>query len=149
MPNHMQVNLAGIDVDEGLANLLEGLWEAGISTQFSCQGNPGVAMILFPTVTDGLRFVEETLAATGTYGCYAGRLSMHISHPWPASDGPSRFVVEWPPAFTPVWEAAWNGEAMPLSDVLAICEGLEASHCPVAARREAEALSDRKGAENA
>lgn len=137
MPKHKQVNLAGIDVDEGLVNILENVWEAGISTQFSCQGDPGVAMILFPTVTDGLRFVEETLAVTGTYGCYTGRLSMRIAGPMPRTDGPSRFVVEWPPEFTPVWEAAWNGEAIPLSDVLAICERMDSTHCPVSAARAA------------
>lgn len=137
MASHKQINLKGVEVDEGLVDLLENVWEAGINTQFSCQGGTNPAMIVFPTVTDGLRFVEETLAVTGTYGCYTGRLMMQIVNPWPA-DGPSRFLVEWPAEFTPVWEAAWNGEAMPLRDVLDICERMKPTHCPVSALKAAE-----------
>lgn len=128
MTTHRQINVNGIDVDEGLAVLLESLWEAGIETQYSCQGDPGSAMIVFPTVTDGLRFVQETLAVTGYYGCYAGRLTMQISPPLPRDlsrwmeHSPVRLHVEWPARFTQVWEAAWNGTPMALDDVLELAE---------------------------
>lgn len=141
MTTHVQVNVQGINVDEGLADLLKMLWDAGIWTQYSCQGGPSPAMILFPTVTDGLRFVQETLAVTGTYGCYTGQLSMHIAGPIPGVPGPMRFCVEWPAAFTPVWISAWNGTPMSLDEVLDICGRLEASHCPVSAFAASEEAS--------
>lgn len=37
---HPQVELDGIEVDEGIADLLRALWSLGIATQFSCQGDP-------------------------------------------------------------------------------------------------------------
>lgn len=119
MTTHRQVNVNGIDVDEGLATLLEYVWEAGIQTQFSCQGDPGLAMILFPTITDGLRFVQETFAVTGYYTCYTDRLTMHIAGPVEDS---VRLIVEWPPRLTPAWEAAWNGTPLPLEDFLELAE---------------------------
>lgn len=119
MPSHQQVNVSGIDVDEGLATLLEYLWEAGIATQFSCQGGPSQAMIVFPTVTDALRFVQETLAVTGDYACYSDRLPIRVTAPMPGYVA-ARAIVRWPARCTPIWEAAWNGTPLPLDDALEI-----------------------------
>ena len=36
---HPQVEVAGIEVDEGMRDLLVSLWDLGLNTQYSCQGN--------------------------------------------------------------------------------------------------------------
>lgn len=48
-----------VEVDEGLADLLQEIWKAGIDTELSCQENqPGVAWIEFSGTTDAEFFLE-------------------------------------------------------------------------------------------
>ncbi|NKB72859.1 MAG: hypothetical protein GKR89_37800 [Candidatus Latescibacteria bacterium] len=68
MHQHQQVRVynpllgATIEVDEGLANLLQGLWVLGIRTENSCQENrPGVMWIEFPC-EDAARFLNLVAA---------------------------------------------------------------------------------------
>lgn len=71
---HRQVATSrGFEVDEGLAEMLEAMWDSGIDTQFSCQNvaysgwgyqpsNTGkFAHIVFPTVEDAVAFVGMTM----------------------------------------------------------------------------------------
>lgn len=37
---HPQVEVDGIEVDEGMRDLLVALWDLGLDTQYSCQGHP-------------------------------------------------------------------------------------------------------------
>jgi large subunit ribosomal protein L33 len=57
---HRQVTASnGVEVDEGLRDLLEALWSRGMSTDFSCQGDDdGIAHICFAYVADAWRFME-------------------------------------------------------------------------------------------
>lgn len=60
MTRHSQVCINGIDVDEGIAPLLKVLWEKGYRTQYSCQGNPDYAYILFGSFCQANEFLCET-----------------------------------------------------------------------------------------
>ena len=49
----------GVDVDEGIRDLLERLWSRGMATEFSCQGDDGgLAHICFARAADASRFTE-------------------------------------------------------------------------------------------
>jgi hypothetical protein len=58
--SHRQVAASnGIEVDDGIRDLLEALWSCGMSTEFSCQGDVnGLAHICFSCAADARRFVE-------------------------------------------------------------------------------------------
>ena len=57
---HRQVTASnGVEVDEGIRDLLEALWSRGMVTEFSCQGEDGeLAHICFTTAADAWRFME-------------------------------------------------------------------------------------------
>lgn len=57
-PAHRQVCTSiGVEVDEGIRDLLEVLWAHGMGTEFSCQGNAaGTAHICFARISDAMRF---------------------------------------------------------------------------------------------
>jgi hypothetical protein len=57
---HRQVAASnGVEVDEGIRDLLEALWSRGMATEFSCQGEHGeLAHICFARVADASRFME-------------------------------------------------------------------------------------------
>ena len=57
---HREVTASkGIDVDEGIRDLLEALWSRGMVTEFSCQGGRGEpAHICFACAADASRFAE-------------------------------------------------------------------------------------------
>jgi hypothetical protein len=57
---HRQVTAAnGVEVDEGIRELLEALWSHGMVTEFSCQGEHGeLAHICFARAADARRFME-------------------------------------------------------------------------------------------
>jgi hypothetical protein len=49
----------GIEVDEGIAELLEAVWSRGMATEFSCQGERGkLAHICFARPSDARRFMQ-------------------------------------------------------------------------------------------
>ncbi|MDT5186193.1 MAG: hypothetical protein QOJ20_3253 [Mycobacterium sp.] len=57
---HRQVTASnGVEVDEGIRELLEALWSRGMVTEFSCQGEYGeLAHICFTRAADARRFME-------------------------------------------------------------------------------------------
>lgn len=58
VPTHRQVHTSiGVQVDEGIRDLLEALWAHGLTTEFSCQGGEaGIAHICFANLSDAARF---------------------------------------------------------------------------------------------
>ena len=49
----------GVEVDEGIRDLLEALWSHGMVTEFSCQGEQGeLAHICFTHAADACRFTQ-------------------------------------------------------------------------------------------
>jgi hypothetical protein len=57
---HRQVTASnGVEVDEGIRELLEALWSRGMATEFSCQGqHDALAHICFTRAADAQRFIE-------------------------------------------------------------------------------------------
>ncbi len=57
---HRQVMASnGVEVDEGIVELLEALWSRGMATEFSCQGEHGkLAHICFTRPSDARRFMQ-------------------------------------------------------------------------------------------
>jgi hypothetical protein len=57
---HRQVTASnGVEVDEGIRDLLEALWSRGMVTEFSCQGERDeLAHICFACAEDAWRFME-------------------------------------------------------------------------------------------
>lgn len=69
---HRQVTASnGVEVDEGILDLLEALWSRGMATEFSCQGDHGeLAHICFARAADARRFMEapgDFLITVGEY----------------------------------------------------------------------------------
>lgn len=58
---HRQVMASnGVEVDEGIRDLLEALWSRGMATEFSCQGDEAkLAHICFASIADAWRFLES------------------------------------------------------------------------------------------
>jgi hypothetical protein len=67
--HHRQISVQGIELDEGIAPLVETLWSSGYATQGSCEdmraedvppmfGADGVATIVFPNRRDSQRFTR-------------------------------------------------------------------------------------------
>lgn len=126
MTTHKQVEVDGINVDEGLADLLMLLWQRDIATQFSCQGggpDPDIdAMIVFSSVEYAVAFMRGTFDVTGYWNCYTDRMTFTMANPHDLFGGPVRAIVRWPHDFTQVWTAAWRGTPLDLDDVLEIAE---------------------------
>jgi hypothetical protein len=57
---HRQVTASnGVEVDEGIIELLEALWSRGMVTEFSCQGeHDRLAHICFARTVDAHRFMQ-------------------------------------------------------------------------------------------
>ena len=57
---HRQVVASnGVEVDEGIRDLLEAVWSRGMATEFSCQGEQGEsAHICFARASDAARFTQ-------------------------------------------------------------------------------------------
>ncbi|WP_102141666.1 hypothetical protein [Mycobacterium hubeiense] len=67
---HRQVTASnGVEVDEGIRDLLEALWSRGMATEFSCQGGPDeLAHICFTRAADARRFMEAPGDFLVTFG---------------------------------------------------------------------------------
>jgi hypothetical protein len=90
-PVHRQVIATnGVEVDEGIRDLLEALWIRGMVTEFSCQGGHGkLAHICFAQLVDAERFVDapgeffvtvgETRAWVDFPACLIGPLTRYWS----------------------------------------------------------------------
>jgi hypothetical protein len=58
---HPQVDACGTMVDEKLAPLLKAVWANNYRTNYSCQGDPGYAYILFADYTHAQAFMQRTI----------------------------------------------------------------------------------------
>jgi hypothetical protein len=76
---HRQVTASnGIEVDEGIRDLLEALWCRGMVTDFSCQGDDGeLAHICFARAADAHRF----MAAPGDFSITLGETRAWVDFP--------------------------------------------------------------------
>ena len=92
---HQQVEVQGRMVDEGMASLMEAVWGFGLQTVDCCQGGPETlfrwAWIQFPTLADGVRFLE----GTGYLGdwLYADNVHIYLTPPLLPQAGPSPMVL--------------------------------------------------------
>lgn len=83
--SHLFVNRRGIWVDEGIADLLEAVWDYGLRTKFSCEGGEELkrtlkdgtttvistteSYVMFNTVDDAVTFMRTTRKHLG-FGDY-------------------------------------------------------------------------------
>jgi hypothetical protein len=124
---HRQVPTSreGVQVDAGMAGLIEALWAAGVDTQFSCEcavdlqpsGDvaQGTALVVFATLEGAYRFVagvSEALWRT-TPGYALERVSLTLAarqegHPLM---GAQRAVVQFPAADVELITQAWRAAA--------------------------------------
>jgi hypothetical protein len=93
-PEHVQVDVDGIEVDEGIRDLLVAIWAEGLVTQFSCQGDADrfaprqgyrhlyVAQVVFSTIDDAVRFVTDCAAMIGERNFSEGGLTLTTMAPW-------------------------------------------------------------------
>jgi hypothetical protein len=120
---HRQVGTSrpGVEVDAGMAPLIEAIWDAGIGTQFSCEClvdrrpssdvENGSAMVLFATLDGAYRFLAglSEVLWHEYRGYDLGRLSLTLTaraegHPLM---GGQRAVVEFPAADLELITGAW------------------------------------------
>ena len=93
LPEHAQVELDGIEVDEGMAPLLGALWSLGLETQYSCQGHIDYylarkgplpyarSQIVFEDIDQGYRFVTKTLELLGHSAFRDGGIELDTMEP--------------------------------------------------------------------
>lgn len=118
MADHPQVEVDGIEVDEGMRDLLVVLWKLGLETQFSCQGEPDsftpnqpysgncAAHIVFADIADAYKFLTRTLELLDTPLHHEGGLSLHtMTRMYP--DTRERASVDFSPALLPRITQAW------------------------------------------
>ena len=87
---HRQVRASnGVEVDEGIRDLLEALWCRGMDTDFSCQGaESGFAHICFARAVDARRFAqarpdfEITLGETRAWVDFPAHLIGDLARYW-------------------------------------------------------------------
>jgi hypothetical protein len=117
LPNHPQVLTRGIEVDEHMAPLLNALWDLGLDTQFSCQGDeryfiPHEALlqqsrsqIVFADFDDACKFARKTIELLESTLQFEG--GIEITAMAPIDGGPNRAAVWFPPQLlkriTKVW----------------------------------------------
>lgn len=89
VPVHRQARTSiGVEVDEGIRDLLEALWAHGMSTEFSCQGNDaGMAHICFARISDAMRFA----AGPGDLEVTAGKRRAWVDFPAAGIDDLTRY----------------------------------------------------------
>lgn len=115
--HHRQVDARGIQVDERMPGLLIALWDLGLETQFSCQGDIGrfaprqsysgdyAAQIVFADIDDASRFVTKTIELLG-HGAYIdGGFTIYSMEPW--GDDTIRVEVRFSPEVLDEITALW------------------------------------------
>ncbi|MGW1740490.1 hypothetical protein ACWCPQ_16960 [Nocardia sp. NPDC001965] len=118
MPDHPQVEVDGIEVDEGMRDLLVALWKLELDTQFSCQGEPDsftpnqpysgnkAAHIVFGDISHAYKFLTKTLELLEMPPHYEGGLGLHtMTRLWPETS--DRASVEFSPELLPQITQAW------------------------------------------
>jgi hypothetical protein len=93
---HTRKDVNGRSVDEGMADLMQVIWDYGLRTVHSCQGGPERpsftwAWIQFWELSDGMKFLEGT-AYLGNW-CYADDLHLYLTAPILAQSPPSPVVM--------------------------------------------------------
>lgn len=86
---HRQVTASnGVEVDEGIRDLLEALWRRGMVTDFSCQGGHGeLAHICFAHAADANRF----MGSRGDFSITLGESRAWVDFPADLIDELSRY----------------------------------------------------------
>jgi hypothetical protein len=86
---HRQVLASnGVEVDEGIRDLLEAVWARGMATEFSCQGHNELAHICFASAADAWRFMEApgdfliTEGQTRAWVDFPAYLIAELTHYW-------------------------------------------------------------------
>jgi len=116
-PPHPQVEIEGIEVDEGMRDLLEALWKLGLWTQFSCQGDPEkfapfqsynrdyAAQIVFDTFDEAVKFTRKTAELLGPKNYTEGGVVIQTMAP---TDGDKvRAEVTFSPVLLPEITQHW------------------------------------------
>lgn len=119
LAGHRQVEIYGVEVDEGIAPLLEVLWRLGLETQFSCQGDPdyfvpnhphawgSAAQIIFETVPEAEKFVRKSIEILDSDGYHEGGWIIKImSGIWGSEE--LRAEVIFSPTLLPELVRAWS-----------------------------------------
>lgn len=92
---HETVEVQGRQVDVGMAELMPVLWGMGLVTVNCCQGGPETpfrwAWVQFPSLADGVRFLEGT-GYLGNWR-YADDVHLYLSYPMINQAGPSPMVL--------------------------------------------------------
>jgi ribosomal protein L28 len=91
---HRQVAASiGVEVDEGIRDLLEALWSRGMETEFSCQGDhDSLAHICFTHAADAWRFMEApgdfliTEGETRAWVDFPAHLTAELTQYWVQQD---------------------------------------------------------------
>jgi hypothetical protein len=107
LPDHPQIEVDGIEVDQLMAPLLQALWDLGLETQFSCQGDPehytahepllnfNRAQIVFADFEQACKFVRKTMELLDSAAFSEGGIDITTMDP---VDGTSfRASVWFPP----------------------------------------------------
>ena len=107
-PEHPQVDAHGVQVDEGMRDLLVALWKLGLDTEYSCQGEPDkftpnrwfsrdyASQIVFADLYQAYKFLEKTLELVGDVPVWdEGGISLHTM--LPVDDASPRAEVTFSP----------------------------------------------------
>lgn len=120
LPNHPQVLVDGVEVDERLAPLLHTMWTLGLDTQFSCQGDPdryvpnhpgswdASAQIFFADVDEAIKFVKKSKDLLGHLTIFTEggfRVDVADGVGSPTLRGDLRFSPELIAPLTSAWES--------------------------------------------
>jgi|GEM_PF-4017611 hypothetical protein len=114
---HPQVEVEGIEVDEGMADLLLALWKLGLDTQYSCQGHVDkfapydtfghsyASQIVFSSIDHAVKFLKKSTELMGYDGLHEGGFVLHSMSPF--EDGIGRAAVTFPPAILETLTERW------------------------------------------
>jgi len=114
---HSQVEVEGIEVDEGMADILLALWKLGLDTQYSCQGHADkfapydtfghsyASQIVFARIDHAVKFLKKSTELMGYEGLNEGGFVLHSMSPF--EDGVARAEVTFPPAILETLTEQW------------------------------------------
>lgn len=117
-PEHPQVDAHGVQVDEGMRDLLVALWKLGLDTEYSCQGEPGkfapnrwfsrdyASQIVFADLDQAHKFLKKTLELVGDVPVWdEGGISLRTM--LPVDGGSPRAEVTFSPKLLPEVTRLW------------------------------------------
>ncbi|MGC5225112.1 hypothetical protein ACPW96_21295 [Micromonospora sp. DT81.3] len=115
---HPQVEVDGIEVDEGMRVLLVALWNLGLDTQYSCQGHPDkfgphqgysrtyASQIVFGNVEHAFKFLKKSAELLGSTHHGEDGFVLHTMSP--LEDGTPRAEVTFSPVLLPELTHLWT-----------------------------------------